>query len=153
GHPVPDAPELEGQSGQQRLYQTIAGLFHKQQQPVVLILEDLQWAAESLDVLKLLGPMVQDLPLLIIGSYRDDERPDLPADLPGMQVIRLERLSGEGIAQLSVSMLGDAGRRPEVLELLKKETEGNVFFLVEVVRALAEQAGRLTEIGRATLPA
>src|SRR5579864_9198264 len=69
-----------------------------------------------------------------------------------MQVIKLERLTGEGIAQLGVSMLGDAGRRPEVLELLKKETEGNVFFLVEVVRALAEQAGRLSDIGQATLP-
>jgi tetratricopeptide (TPR) repeat protein len=152
GHPVPDAPELEGQAGQQRLFQTIASLFNKQQQPVVLILEDLQWAVESLDVLKLLNAMVHALPLLVIGSYRDDERPNLPADLPGMQVIRLERLTGEGIAQLSVSMLGDAGRRPDVLDLLKKETEGNVFFLVEVVRALAEQAGRLTEIGRSVLP-
>lgn len=152
GRHIPDAPELEGHAGQQRLLQTIVGLFHKTKQPMVLILEDLQWTEESLDVLKLLNPMVGELPLLIIGNYRDDEKPNLPADLPGMNVIKLDRLTGDGIAQLSASMLGDAGRRPEVLDLLQKETEGNVFFLVEVVRALAEQAGRLTEVGRTTLP-
>ena len=49
-------------------------------------------------------------------------------------------------------MLGDAGKRQNVVELLRKETEGNVFFLVEVVRALADDAGSLHDIGRRTLP-
>jgi tetratricopeptide (TPR) repeat protein len=49
-------------------------------------------------------------------------------------------------------MIGEAGKQDEVLDLLKKETEGNVFFLVEVVRALAEEAGRLDQIGTQALP-
>src|SRR6185369_17194417 len=49
-------------------------------------------------------------------------------------------------------MLGAAGSQPHVLELLEKETEGNVFFLVEVVRALAEEAGSLSQIGHMSLP-
>jgi tetratricopeptide (TPR) repeat protein len=49
-------------------------------------------------------------------------------------------------------MLGEAGRRPEVIDLIERETEGNVFFIVEVVRALAEEAGRLSDIGQVTLP-
>ncbi|MCP4538622.1 MAG: hypothetical protein GY832_15925 [Chloroflexi bacterium] len=84
-----------------------------------------------------------DLPLLIIGTYRDDERPDLPDDLSGMQVLKLERLTEQGIAELSASMLGSAGGREPVLDLLRRETEGSPFFLVEVVRALAEEAGQL----------
>src|SRR5258708_13312987 len=40
-----------------------------------------------------------------------------------------------------------SGRRPAVIEYLKKQTEGNVFFLVEVVRALAENVGGLDFIG------
>jgi predicted ATPase len=152
GREIPDVPELEGQTGQQRLLTTIASIFRQQRQPIVLILEDLQWVEESLEVLEALIPMIPDLALLIIGSYRNDERPDLPERLPGMSVIRLERLSDKGIEQLSQSMLGDAGRQPHVVQLLKKETEGNVFFLVEVVRALAEQAGSLDNIGYMTIP-
>jgi tetratricopeptide (TPR) repeat protein len=153
GREVANAPELGGPAGQERLLNTIASLIKKQHQPLLILLEDLQWATESLDVLNYLNPLVAELPLLIIGNYRDDERPTLPDELPGMQVIKLERLSDEGIEQLSVSMLGDdTGGRPEIVELLKKETEGNVFFLVEVVRTLAEEAGRLSDIGRLTLP-
>jgi tetratricopeptide (TPR) repeat protein len=48
--------------------------------------------------------------------------------------------------------LGETGRQPQIVGLLQRETEGNVFFLVEVVRALAEEAGRLDKIGHMTLP-
>ncbi|NWF69857.1 MAG: protein kinase [Chloroflexi bacterium] len=150
--PIADAPELEGRAGQQRLLNTLASVFRQQQMPLLLVLEDLQWATESLDVLRHLLPVVSELPLMIIGSYRDDERPNLPSELPGAQVLHLERLQDEGIAKLSVSMLGAVGQQPEVLELLKRETEGNVYFLVEVVRVLAEEAGRLSDIGKVTLP-
>src|SRR6185295_1308069 len=93
-----------------------------------------------------------DLPLCVVGSYRHDERPKLPDELPGMKALRLERLDVASIEALSYSMLGDVGREPHVVELLQRETEGNVFFLVEVVRTLAEETGRLEDIGRATLP-
>jgi predicted ATPase len=153
GCDVPDALELGGQVGQQRLLNTIAGAFLKHRTPTLLILEDLHWARESLDVLRQLVPLVANLPLLIVGSYRDDESPELPDQLPRMRVIKLERLSEREITELSGSMLGEVGRQAEVLALLQRETEGNAFFLVEVVRALAEEAGRLSDIGRVALPA
>lgn len=149
---VPDAPELEGQAGQQRLLTTIVNLFRQQTQPILIILEDLHWATDSLDVLKQVNPLTADSALMIIGSYRDDEKPTLPDELPQMQKIKLERLTEEAIAELSKSMLGESGNQPQVLDLLKKETEGNVFFLVEIVRTLAEEAGWLNNIGRMTLP-
>ncbi len=150
--PIPDAPELGGQAGQQRLMNAITSVFRRQQQPLVLFLEDLHWAIESLDILKALYPQVEALPVLIVGSYRDDEKPTLPEGLPGMNQMKLGRLSDRGIAQLSAAMLGDIGSQPEILELLQRETEGNVFFLVEVVRALADEAGKLTDIGTIDLP-
>ncbi len=152
GRSVPDAPELEGKPGQQRLINVILDMFRAQRQPVVLFLEDVHLADEGLDVLKQLVPLSQTMPLLIIGDYRIDERPDLPTELPGVQSIVLERLSDEAISKLSISMLGAVGSQENVLELLKRETEGNVFFLVEVVRALAEEVGSLSDIGRVTLP-
>ena len=39
-----------------------------------------------------------------------------------------------------------------IAELLQREAEGNTFFLIEVVRTLAEQAGRLEDIKAMALP-
>jgi serine/threonine protein kinase/tetratricopeptide (TPR) repeat protein len=149
---ITPAPELDGQQGQQRLVDTIISLFIKQNQPILLILEDLEWAEDSLDVLKQLMPVIPTLPLLVVGSYRHEEHPSLPDELVGSKVIRLEKFSEKGIAELSTSMLGDISKRPEVLELLKHETEGNAFFLVEVVRALSEIAGSLSAISSMEMP-
>lgn len=152
GHPVEDAPELEGQAGQQRLLNTIAGIFRKQTQPILLILEDLHWATESLDVVRYLAPLTAELPLLMVADYRDDERPTMPAEMPGMKLMKLGRLPQNDIETLAASILGEIGHQPELIDLLRKETEGNVFFLIEIIRALADEAGQLREIASMTLP-
>lgn len=150
---VPAAPKLDSQATQERLLGVIEDVFLQQDQPVLLILEDLHWVgSESLKVLAHLSRHASYLPLVLVGSYRDDERPKLPEELPDMQRIRLERLSESAIADLSESMLGKDGRDEQIVELLHRESEGNVFFLVEVVRALAERAGRLENIAHITLP-
>ncbi len=148
--PIPDAPAMPGEVGQRRLALMIVELFRQQTQPVLLILEDLQWADESLVVLKTLLTHFKNLRLMVVGSFRQEERADFT--IPQMEHITLERLPEQKIAELSASMLGEAGRRQNVVQLLTSETEGNVFFLVEVVRALAEEAGSLEKIGAATLP-
>jgi predicted ATPase len=149
---VPDAPELDGAARQQQLSLTIADLFKRQTQPVLLLLEDMHWAVGSLDPLRQLAQIIAELPLLIVANFRDDERPELPAELPEMRMMHLGRLSNEAIADLSASMLGDIGRQPAIVELLLRETEGNAFFMAEVVRALADEAGSLSEVGHKPLP-
>ena len=66
--------------------------------------------------------------------------------------MQLNRLTVEETGQLAEAMLGSAGRNANLLKLLQHETEGNAFFLVEVVRALAEDSGQLDEIGSSPLP-
>lgn len=152
-HDVQDAADVDSKTRQQRLQHALISAFGAVAQPMLLILEDIQWTQESLPPLAALSETVLALPLLVVASFRNDERPDIPVELPHMHMMRLERLTQESIAALSESMLGETGRHPEVIELLTRETEGNVFFLVETVRALAEEAGRLSDIGRSTLPA
>ncbi len=149
---IPDAPKLTGDVARKSLINAILSLFAKQETPVLLLLEDLHWVNDSLDVLHELTQYIKQLPIMILGSYRSDERADLPESLPLMHAVKLQRLSDDEIAELSASMLGTGGRRPEVVDLLQRETEGNVFFVIEVVRALAEEAGNLEKIGSATLP-
>ncbi|MGJ3239132.1 MAG: protein kinase domain-containing protein [Anaerolineae bacterium] len=152
GYTVDEAPAVDEETAQKRLQAAIIALFRKHQQPIVLLLEDLQWLSESLSVVDQLSQAVADLPLLILATYRSDERPDLPLQLTAMETMMLDRLTPFEIADLSESMIGISGRAPQVVDLLAKETEGNVFFLIETVRALAEEAGTLDNIGRMTLP-
>lgn len=152
GRDIPKAPELAGQVGRQRLIDTIGEMFMQREQPIVLFLEDLQWGGESLEVVRDLVSVVENESVMVIGTFRSDEAPNLPEELDGMTTMMLDRLDDNQIADLSVSILGEAGRDREIVELLNRETEGNVFFLVEVIRALAEQAGQLSNISTMTLP-
>ncbi len=146
-------PRSKSGDAQEKLVQLIETVLSQQSQPAVFLLEDLHWArSESLMILARLAERAQKLPLLIVASFRDDETPNLPETLPPLPLMKLNRLNDAEIAELSEAMLGEAGKQPHVLGLLQRETEGNVFFLIEVVRTLAEEAGQLDEIGRMTLP-
>jgi serine/threonine protein kinase len=134
------------------LYSVIAQIVSRVDHPTLVLLEDLQWATESLEPLKMLIPLLRDLPVLVVGSYRSEEAPDLPAQLYDINLIKLERLSYDDIATLSSSMLGSVGDDPQILEQVYKETEGNAFFIVEVIRAWAEEAGHLSNVGQVELP-
>lgn len=127
GTPIPDAPSVGPQATSQRLRRVLLAVLTRPQEPVLLLLEDIQWAAqESLELLRELVTRVQNLPLLLIASVREDEHPDLAGTLPGATLLRLPRLDQSAIAALSQSMLGPAGTQPELLALLSRETEGNV---------------------------
>ena len=152
GRPVADIPPLSGADAQERLSLEIANLLLDQTEPIVLILEDIHWASDSLEPLKQLVRLSTNHSLLVIASYSTEERSDLPAQLPDMQVMTLERLPKAAIAQLTQSMLGVSNTQEELIDRLARETEGNIFFLVETVRALAEEAGSLDEITNMTLP-
>ncbi|MEZ4591177.1 MAG: DUF2791 family P-loop domain-containing protein [Chloroflexota bacterium] len=147
GQPVPDLPRLEGPAHLQRLINTLVSVIQRQKQPVLLLLEDLHWARESLRPLEQLAYELDGQPLLIIGTYRNDERPQLPKLLgPAVQLLTLSPFGESGVRELAQAMLGRAAKQPELIAHLLQETEGNVFFLVEVLRAWAEEAGGLQEV-------
>ncbi len=157
GKTVPDVPQLEPEAAQTRLLTVITELLQRYvaDNPLMIVLEDMQWARDnSLAALRWANRIVKQecLPLLILVTYRDDEQPKLPETLPDMQHIHLDRLPAKAIAMLSELMLGAAGRQSRIINFLQKETEGNTFFIVEVVRALAEETGQLDQIGEMTLP-
>lgn len=149
--PVMDAPQVNQQETQRRFIQTVSNLIQRYQGSLVIILEDLHWASETLEVLKALN--FENQSLFVLGTYRDDECPQLPKDFPTAKLIRLLPLQRNDISQLSTSILGEAGKHHRIVELLLRETEGNVYFLVEVIRALAEMAGKLDNIASLALPA
>jgi hypothetical protein len=77
GYEVKDAPDIGAVASFNRFVVTITDLFNRQTEPLVVLLEDLQWSPESVEILKNLSAQTDHLPLLIIGTYRSDERPNL----------------------------------------------------------------------------
>jgi hypothetical protein len=150
---VPVETTLNPQTAQEQLVSTISNMLSRLQQPAVIILEDIQWAgSESIQLLNELVDGLKTQPVLLIGSFRDDEPQQFQKALAPIESLTLQRLSEQDIAELSTSMLGEIGSDPTLVDLLHHETEGNAFFLVEAVRALAEEAGQLDNISPRALP-
>lgn len=148
GRSIPDAPEVDPKIAQQRILKTIISLIHRQKDPLLLILEDIHWAREGISVLEALAKDLPQNPLLIIASYRQDEAPHLAELFADSRILKLDRFSRDVIQQLAISMLGiEIGSQPALIDLLQRESEGNIFFIIEIIRALAEQVGQLARIG------
>jgi len=153
--PVPDAPPVEAQAILERMLTTITNLFQSNtSMPLCIILEDLHWAKdESLILLERLEQLVANLPILILGTFRDDEGVDVEARFTDANMLKLERLTTDNTIELAESMIGQDLEGSTLGNYLSDQTEGNVFFLVEIVRELARDAGTLHDIMYATLPA
>ena len=116
-------------------------------------MEDLQWADEgTLSLLNYLARSVAEIPVMIVGTYRDDEI-DASGPLAQTldQLIRLhlpERIGLRGLPRDAVAEMIQAlsGREPPpaVVNLIYSNTEGNPFFVEELYRHLTER-GKLTD--------
>ena len=118
---------------------------------IVWLLDDLHWADESsLLLLQHLISGLRELPILIVGTYRDVE---LEVGRPFERVLAtlvrqrqaqrlaLRRLPRDAVAKLLEAL---AGQPPPVslVDVIYDETEGNPFFAEEVFAHLSEE-GRL----------
>jgi DNA-binding NarL/FixJ family response regulator len=119
-------------------------------QPLLLVLEDLNWAdAESLQLLELFATRVVAMHVLVVATYRDVElsRAHPLAKTLGDLVrersfdrLTLRRLGESDMKALLDRTLRVPIRRDTKARLLSR-TEGNPFFLVETVRQLNDETG------------
>jgi DNA-binding CsgD family transcriptional regulator len=141
------APGLEPEQERHRIIQAFAQLFaHSAMlQPLLVVIEDLHWSDEaSLDTLLVLARHVISQPILLLLTYRDDERtPELNMFLSGLNrerlavEISLMRLGSAEVDAMLRAIFGLARPvRAEFLEALYTTTEGNPFFIEEVLKAL-----------------
>jgi len=127
GRPIPDPPPTNSEAALARLAKMILVLLKRQPKSLLLLLEDLHWGRpESLALLQEVAKSSSELPLLLIGSYRSDEKPTLPKKLPALRSIPLGRLQQADVAKLVESMLGPLGRQASLIDYLTRQTEGNL---------------------------
>jgi tetratricopeptide (TPR) repeat protein len=117
-------------------------------QPMLLIFEDLHWADDSTCILiRHLTDRLKESPVLIIGTYRDDELDTNRPFSRALQELTRERLIDEVVLKCldkeGVQQIIEGRARKtapaELVELVFSETEGNPFFVEEVLRHLEEE--------------
>ena len=114
--------------------------------PLVLVLDDLQWAdPDSLALLAFAARRLPAAPVLALGAYRDAEvgepaRRHLAEASTQASTIQLAGLTAAGVARLMESILG---RSPpaELSARIRDRTAGNPFFVQELTRLLQSRHG------------
>ena len=145
-----------------RLFDSVAAALERlaQRDALVLVVDDLHWADEA--SLRLLGFLARDIGearVLIVATYRDVElrrgHPlgDLLGTLAREPLCERVPLRGFGRADTERLIAGVAGTPPpeDVAGAVHDMTEGNPFFIQEVVRLLVGARGFTAEAG-APLP-
>jgi class 3 adenylate cyclase len=152
---IPDLPPskaTDADTERYLLFAAVVGLLAtvSQHQPVVLVFDDLQWADKgSLLLLRHVAASEQPVRVLVLGTYRDSELSrshpllDTLAALHrqnGVSRIGLAGLDDTGVMSLMEAAaghtLGDAA--VGLAHAVYRETDGNPFFVSEVLRHLSE---------------
>jgi predicted ATPase len=156
---VTHAPrQTDTQTGRFLLFEAVVGLLQTAtaHRPMVLTLDDLQWAdPQSLALLKHVAAATADSALLILGIYRESDLErghplaDAVADLQRLDGVERRTLRGletdevaEVVSAISGLEMDRIGRR--LAGEVAQETDGNPFFVAELLRHLTE-AGAIAE--------
>jgi len=147
---LPEAPATPTDQERARLFEATARVFAEMSSaaPIAVILEDLQWASES--TLQLLHYLVRHLggyQALMMGTLRPEaveaghplQRLQQQLNQERLcQVLNLSPLSSAEVEAMIAELSGAGDAITPLAERLFRETEGNPFFLTEMVRALFE---------------
>ena len=146
--PLP-LPPLKREEEHHRLHQALARLLRvmAQRGPVVLVLDDLQWADKaSLDALERLAEETAHRGVLLVCSFRDDDpayRRQFESFLTTLTrpptLVRLTPLSPQDTGRLVRVALGLEKPAHRFESRIYQATQGHPLFILETLRALHEQ--------------
>ncbi len=154
----PPTPELSGSAAQNRfnlLFQKFIQVFTTQEHPLVMFLDDLQWAdSASLNLIKLLMTESSRQHLLLIGAYRDNE---VSLGHPLMMILAEIKKHGAKIQTIILQNLSYLKLNEWISDTLKcaeesawplsqfvhQKTKSNPFFITQYLKAL-HQDGLIT---------
>ena len=144
---VPSLGPTESQNRFNRVFQQFIGVFTTPEHPLVIFLDDLQWAdSASLKLIHLLLTNPDNKYLLFIGAYRDNE---VSPTHPTIQAI--EKIAAAGtpvnnivlgsleinhVCALLADTLTNSAGTEKLAELLTNKTQGNPFFLTQLLKTL-----------------
>jgi eukaryotic-like serine/threonine-protein kinase len=145
----PNGTPLDSAEARFRLFDGITSFLSQlaRKQPLMLVFDDIHWAdAATLHLLRFLAREVRALPMLVVATARELDARSAPtsrallAGATHVHRLYLDGLTPESIAELAAhaehSLSGAALREVHSL------TEGNPFFVQQVLRLFADDGGR-----------
>ncbi|AFY83492.1 AAA family ATPase [Oscillatoria acuminata] len=143
-------PPTESQNRFNLVFQKFVNIFTQEEHPLILFIDDLQWAdLASLELIKRVITDTQNHHLLMIASYRDNEvTATHPVGLT-LQEIKNTQVPGTEInlTPLNVHHVNDllaetlnctTAKSFSLAKLIFKKTQGNPFFLTQVLKSLEQ---------------
>jgi predicted ATPase len=145
----PDLPLLGPEESMNRfnlVFQNFVNIFTTEKHPLVIFLDDLQWADQaSLKFLEDLMTTYETRYLFLIGAYRDNETNDAH---PLTLALNKIRKKGRNIHSITLGpldvasinliimnvLLCDAERCMPLAELINRKTAGNPFFVIQFLK-------------------
>jgi class 3 adenylate cyclase/tetratricopeptide (TPR) repeat protein len=136
GLPKREGAALDKDSFQDRLLDSLVAVVNAlcERAPTVLVFQDLHWADPS--TLGILDRLVTAItvPAVVVANYR----PSFQGTLPGMREVELGALSPRQTGQMLASLLDDGPPPADLVEFVVERTDGNPFFVEEIINSLIE---------------
>jgi tetratricopeptide (TPR) repeat protein len=151
----PEPPELPLEAARALVSHELCTTFEAfcADQPLLLVLDDLQWADELtlafLAKLADLGTLARAR-LFVLGTARSDEIAEALGAIvaaPFARRIDLDRLGEDGVRDMIGGMLAHPSPSDAFVRFIARHTEGNPFFVAEYLRAFVNE-GLLLRDGR-----
>ena len=152
---------LDADQARFRLFESITTFFKNaaQVQPLMLVLDDLHWADKpSLLLLEFLAKQMAGSRILVLGTYRDAEatreHPLSDTLLYRNQVFHSTVLGGLESRAVGQLLQADSGfvASQELVDAVYAHTEGNPFFISEVIRLLREEGATFDAADKLPIP-
>jgi Nif-specific regulatory protein len=141
----------EAQNRFRQVVQNFVAAIARKDHPLVVFLDDLQWA--DLATLNLLQPLLTSPDiryLFLIGAYRDNE---VDATHPLVRALALLEAEGASLHRLALGPLalphlvifthdtlhGDASEVEPLARLILRKTDGNPFFVIQFLKTLRQE--------------
>jgi class 3 adenylate cyclase/tetratricopeptide (TPR) repeat protein len=154
---IPDLPPTkatDADSERSLLFAAVVGILAAAsvEQPVLMLFDDIQWADKgSLLLLRHLAAVDRPMRLVVLATYRDNEVSALLDTLAALhRHTGVTRLNLQGLDDGEVLQYVEATGAEDALGIARavhNETDGNPFFVIELLRHLTE-TGAIAEDGR-----
>lgn len=135
-------PAISRQTTFQAIADLLSGLARRQ--PVMLVLEDLHWAApQTRALIRYLNDRLREYPVFFFGCARPgflDREPNWGQGLRNHQLLELSSLGGDSRQQLVAHLLRYlTPADPELVVRIAEQSDGNPFYAEEIVRDLVDR--------------
>jgi predicted ATPase len=141
------SPQQQRQQGMQLLLSWLLAQAQAQAQPLLLMIEDLHWADPStLEFIELLIPGVATIPVMVVLTSRPEFAPGRKQQAPVTPLL-LNRLNQTQIEQMLWRITHGKMLPAEIIEQIRRKTDGVPLFIEELTRMLLE-SGQLRETGQ-----